>query len=211
MLAALLDLAFHCLGRSGFAGRTLLIEAGRGPGGRASSRRHRSDPNWRLDHGAPALNFSAAPQGALAALLQPLLDQGVLVEEQRPLVWLDGEAQRIDGPPQGLSYAGSPAMASLAEALLAQAPERHQSVFGCRLRSLEHSSGRWLLANAERTELFAANVSCSPERCWPIPVRWRCWLGGNRHCAQRCRAALILSWMLLCRRLLALRPVCAGT
>ena len=146
----------HCLGRSGFAGSTLLIEAGRGPGGRASSRRHRSDPNWRLDHGAPALNFSAAPQGALAALLQPLLDQGVLVEEQRPLVWLDGEAQPIDGPPQGLCYAGSPAMASLSEALLLQAPERHQSVFGCRLRWLEHSSGRWLLANAERTELFAA-------------------------------------------------------
>ena len=92
----------------------------------------------------------------MAELLQPLLDQGVLVKEQRPLVWLDGEAQRIDGPPQGLSYAGSPAMASLAEALLAQAPERHQSVFGCRLRSLEYSSGRWLLANAERTELFAA-------------------------------------------------------
>ena len=47
-------------------------------------------------------------------------------------------------------------MASLSEALLLQAPERHQSVFGCRLRWLEHSSGRWLLANAERTELFAA-------------------------------------------------------
>ena len=92
----------------------------------------------------------------MAALLQPLLDQGVLVEEQRPLVWLDGEAQPIDGPPQGLCYAGSPAMASLSEALLLQAPERHQSVFGCRLRWLEHSSGRWLLANAERTELFAA-------------------------------------------------------
>ena len=146
----------QCLGRSGFDGSTLLIEAGRGPGGRASSRRHRSDPIWRLDHGAPALNFSAPPQGAIAELLQPLLDQGVLVEEQRPLVWLDGAAQRIDGSPQGLSYAGSPTMASVCEALLAQAPGQHQSAFGCRLRWLEHCSGRWLLANAERTEVFAA-------------------------------------------------------
>ena len=146
----------QCLGRSGFDGSTLLIEAGRGPGGRASSRRHRSDPIWRLDHGAPALNFTAPPQGAIAELLHPLLDQGVLVEEHRQLVWLDGAAQQIDGPPQGLSYAGSPTMASVCESLLAQAPGRHQSVFGCRLRWLERSSGRWLLANAERTELFAA-------------------------------------------------------
>ena len=146
----------RCLGRNGFEGSILLLEAGRGPGGRASSRRHRGDSIWRLDHGAPALNFSAAPQGALAALLQPLLDQGVLVEERRPLVWLDGAAQRIDGSPQGLSYAGAPTMASVCEALLEQAPVRHQSVFACRLRWLERSSGRWLLANAERTEVFAA-------------------------------------------------------
>ena len=146
----------RCLGSNGFEGSILLLEAGRGPGGRASSRRHRGDSIWRLDHGAPALNFSAAPQGALAALLQPLLDQGVLVEEQRPLVWLDGEAQRIDGSPQGISYAGAPTMASVCEALLEQAPVRHQSVFACRLRWLERSSGRWLLANAERTEVFAA-------------------------------------------------------
>ena len=146
----------QCLGRSGFDGSTVLVEAGRGPGGRASSRRHRNDPIWRLDHGAPALNFSAPPQGGIAELLQPLLDQGVLVKEQRPLVWLDGAAQRIDGPPQGLSYAGSPTMASVCEALLAQAPGRHQSVFGCRLRWPERSAGSWLLANAERNEVFAA-------------------------------------------------------
>ena len=146
----------QCLGRSGFGGRTLLIEAGRGPGGRASSRRHRADPSWRLDHGAPALNFSAAPQGTLAELLHPLMEQGVLVEERRPMALLDAQAQRLDAPPQGLSYAGLPTMASVSEALLADAPEQHQSVFGCRLRWVERSSGRWLLANAERTEVFAA-------------------------------------------------------
>ena len=57
---------------------------------------------------------------------------------------------------QGLSYVGAPTMASVCEALLEQGPVRHQSVFACRLRWLERSSGRWLLANAERTELFAA-------------------------------------------------------
>ena len=146
----------YCLGRSGFEGSTLLIEAGRGPGGRASSRRHRTDPVWRLDHGAPVLNFSEAPQGPLAELLHPLIDQGVLVEEHRPIALIDEQGCQLDPVPQGVSYAGSPTMARVSEALLEQAPAGHQSVFGCRLRWLDYRSGRWVLADSERNQVFTA-------------------------------------------------------
>mgnify|MGYP006240270973 FL=1 len=146
----------HCLGRNGFDGKTLLIEAGRGPGGRASSRRHRDDSIWRIDHGAPVLNFSAAPEGSVAGLLHPLFDQGVLVKEHRPVVLIDDQGEQLASPPQGVSYAGAPTMASVSEALLQQAPVGLESVFGCRLRWLNYSSGRWMLADSERSQVFYA-------------------------------------------------------
>ncbi|MGB1623037.1 MAG: NAD(P)-binding protein, partial [Synechococcus sp.] len=41
----------------GWSGSMVLVEAGRGPGGRCATRRRRDDPTWRLDHGAPGLNL----------------------------------------------------------------------------------------------------------------------------------------------------------
>ena len=51
------------LRQAGFDGTILLLEAGRGPGGRAASRRRRDDLLWRLDHGAPCFSFSQPPKG----------------------------------------------------------------------------------------------------------------------------------------------------
>ena len=57
----------------GFAGPIDLWETGRGPGGRASTRRSRQDPALQIDHGAPFFNIVTGPA---PALLEPLLNGG---------------------------------------------------------------------------------------------------------------------------------------
>ncbi|MFS6825855.1 NAD(P)-binding protein [Cyanobium sp. ATX-6F1] len=59
------------LRRLGWHGDLSVWETGRGPGGRASTRRSRSDGGRRLDHGAPLFNISSSPE---PALLAPLLE-----------------------------------------------------------------------------------------------------------------------------------------
>ena len=63
------------LRRGGWRGELSLFETGRGPGGRASSRRSRQDPELCLDHGAPLLSITGEPA---PALLDPLLRRGVV-------------------------------------------------------------------------------------------------------------------------------------
>ena len=63
----------------GWKGSALLVEAGRGPGGRAATRLRRDDPDWRLDHGAPVLHLSSCNDGPLADLLSCLQGMGALI------------------------------------------------------------------------------------------------------------------------------------
>ncbi|MFM8525297.1 MAG: NAD(P)-binding protein [Cyanobacteriota bacterium] len=50
------------LSRAGWPGSIVLWETGRGPGGRAATRRSRDDALLRLDHGAPLLNITTDPE-----------------------------------------------------------------------------------------------------------------------------------------------------
>ena len=51
---------------AGWLGSARVLEAGRGPGGRASTRLRRDNPHWHLDHGAPVLYLQSGGGGALA-------------------------------------------------------------------------------------------------------------------------------------------------
>lgn len=58
-----------CLRRQGWSGSITLLESGRGPGGRAASRRSRRDPHRPINHGAPLFNWETAePHGLITAL-----------------------------------------------------------------------------------------------------------------------------------------------
>ena len=103
----------------------LILEAGRGPGGRCATRRRRDDAFWRLDHGAPTLSFSGPPQGRLGALVDDLCDRGVLVPDAGCVVGLDGDGALVEPPAHpllcGPRWRGQPTMAAVAETLLADA------------------------------------------------------------------------------------------
>ena len=49
----------------GWGGTITLLEIGRGPGGRAATRRSRSDPALAINHGAPLFNIRSAPEPCL--------------------------------------------------------------------------------------------------------------------------------------------------
>ena len=76
------------LRRGGWEGSIVLWEAGRGPGGRAATRRSRHDAGWRVDHGAPLLNLLEGPEPELVA---PLRSGGWIVPWQEPATVLQGE------------------------------------------------------------------------------------------------------------------------
>ncbi|QBE69443.1 hypothetical protein SynWH8101_1861 [Synechococcus sp. WH 8101] len=171
----------------GFGGSILVLEAGRGAGGRAATRRRRDDPLWRLDHGSPTLSFSQQPQAALAALLAPLIAQGVLVPDRGAVVGLDlgSGAVQLVAPPdhpllRGPRWRGMPTMASVAEALLAAGGGGGATItrFGGRIRSLEHGPQGWWLDQSirARTLVLSGTLLAHPRSLamldWPeVPLR----------------------------------------
>ena len=84
------------LRRGGWEGSIDLWEAGRGPGGRAATRRSRHDPGWQIDHGAPLFNLLEEPEPDLVA---PLVEGGWIEPWREVAALLDGEGRL--GPAEG--------------------------------------------------------------------------------------------------------------
>jgi predicted NAD/FAD-dependent oxidoreductase len=87
------------LRRLGFAGAISLWEAGRGPGGRAGTRRSRGDLGLVINHGAPLLNITGFPD---PELLEPLLAGGWIEPWPGPVAMLEGESCLNIGRPDAL-------------------------------------------------------------------------------------------------------------
>jgi hypothetical protein len=123
-------LAAH-LRRLGWSGSLTLVEAGRGIGGRAASRRSRRHPGARLDHGAP--RFGLAPDHP-PALLEPLLAGGRLTSlaAAAPDERLLDEQHRLLTQPgpfseDGVPHRGTAGMEDLALGLLELAEQARQA------------------------------------------------------------------------------------
>jgi predicted NAD/FAD-dependent oxidoreductase len=135
----------------GHRGAISLWETGRGPGGRASTRRSRQDSGLRINHGAPLLNVATGPP---PALLAPLLANGHLVPWQGRVALLRGELQlqldRRDAYTSGALYSGNGGMDRIAAGLLALAEAAGgpaiSSHFATLVRQLGHTPARgWQL------------------------------------------------------------------
>jgi predicted NAD/FAD-dependent oxidoreductase len=149
------------LRRRGWRGPIGLWEAGRGPGGRAASRRSRHDDALVIDHGAPLFNIACTPA---PALLAPLRAGG----------WIEpwaGIAADLESPDQlrrpsrdpllaGELWHGCGGMDRIGHGLLELAEawgpvERH---WGHRVRQLERRpGGGWGLYNDDGEELAAVD------------------------------------------------------
>lgn len=139
------------LRRLGHPGALSLWETGRGPGGRASTRRSRRDGLLAVDHGAPLLNITAEPA---PELLAPLLAGGWIEPWSAPVAMLEGESRLHIGRPDALGlgrlYRGSRGMDQLSQGLLHLAGDGAVAAhYGVLVRHLERSaSGRWRLLDA---------------------------------------------------------------
>ena len=135
----------------------VVIEAGRGPGGRAASRRRRDLNGWLLDHGAPGFALSHSLSDGMDALLSPLISTGVLQQDKRPVLSLDVEAglsaaSNPEACPDGGWWHGLPCMARICEALIESGGSVQLSCqFETRVRWLERRHDHWLLENEDRS------------------------------------------------------------
>ncbi|MBU6249583.1 MAG: NAD(P)-binding protein [Cyanobacteria bacterium REEB417] len=105
-----------------WAGSIVLLESGRGPGGRAATRRSRHDPGMAINHGAPLFN-TLAPE--LPPLLSALAQEGWIGPFDGAILSLNGQG-RIgpalhDGFSDGALWQGNGGMDQLATGLLALA------------------------------------------------------------------------------------------
>jgi predicted NAD/FAD-dependent oxidoreductase len=130
-----------------------LWEIGRGPGGRASTRRSRDDAALQINHGAPLLNLTAQPP---PQLLEGLLAGGWLERYTGRVATLLGESQLQDGCSDGLLagalFQGRGGMEQLCRGLLALAGPELDAHFNTVVRDLAVTpTGRWrlLAANGE--------------------------------------------------------------
>ena len=143
------------LGRAGWPGSIVLWETGRGPGGRAATRRSRDDAALRLDHGAPLLNLtSQSPTAAGVALIEDLIEGGWLEPWSGARARLDvhGNLHPISTDPlgEGLLYRGRGGMEHLCQGLLNLAGPSVTTRFGTLVRDLKPvPSGGWQLLDAD--------------------------------------------------------------
>lgn len=127
------------LRRQGWGGSISLLEIGRGPGGRAATRRSRRDPALAINHGAPLFNITGSPPPALLAPLQ----QGDWIQPFTGAIQeLDGAGRLIDargesagaGFHAGTLWQGAGGMEQLSRGLLALAAEATPEAGGTQLR-----------------------------------------------------------------------------
>jgi predicted NAD/FAD-dependent oxidoreductase len=148
------------LRRGGYAGHLSLWEAGRGPGGRAGTRRSRADEQLGIDHGAPLLNITAEPE---PVLLKPLLAGGWLKPWAGPVAMLEGESRLNIGRPDAMGvghlFRGHGGMDQLSAGLLSLAGDGHvQTHYGTLVRYLNRpKGGPWQLLDGDRSLLGEAD------------------------------------------------------
>ena len=131
------------LARAGI--RVLVLDKGRAPGGRASTRREAS---FVFDHGAP---FFTARELRFVEEVARWLDAGV-VDRWRPRVAL-AQAGRLHPDPRAHEFlVGAPAMDSLAGHLARGLDVRN----GVTVASIERDDGQWSVRDAEDRELARA-------------------------------------------------------
>ncbi len=127
-----------------------LWEAGRGPGGRATTRRSRQDPCLAIDHGASLFNLSRQPWPEVLPLL---LDQGWVEPWTDPVAILNSAGELR--PPEendrllsGPRFRGRGGMENLSQGLLALSGglDAH---FDTLVRDIDRHLDRWLLKNAD--------------------------------------------------------------
>lgn len=135
----------------GYGGGLSLWEIGRGPGGRASTRRSRTDPELLINHGAPLLNLTASPP---PQLLEPLLQGGWLEPCSARVATLQGEARLQGGCSDGLLagdlFRGRGGMEQVCQGLLKLAAPSLECHFNTVVRDLAVvPGGRWQLLDGE--------------------------------------------------------------
>ena len=143
----------------GWRGPIRLWEMGRGPGGRASTRRSRCEGSWQLNHGAPL--FQCEDPAALA-LLEPLRVGGWIQRGVGSLAWVDGAGQlhagAIDPLERGTLWQGVGGMDGVARGLLALAGEEVALTTGTVVHGLARSiAGGWRLLARDGGELGQAD------------------------------------------------------
>lgn len=142
----------------GWPGAITLLEIGRGPGGRAATRRSRQDPALALNHGAPLFNIRGGPE---PALLEPLRRGGWIEPFEGAIHSLDGHGQLgpaiDDGFSDGSLWRGRGGMERLSGGLLELAQSaagRTELRSGCLVRHLEPQPDGWTLADADGAPLL---------------------------------------------------------
>ncbi|MCS5691857.1 NAD(P)-binding protein [Cyanobium sp. FGCU-6] len=145
----------------GWKGPISLWETGRGPGGRASTRRSRLDRGLRIDHGAPLFNFRPGPLATPRAL-QGLIDGGWVEPWNGRIAGLDATGEVLAPPHdplvEGTLYRGRGGMDRLCEGLLHQAGDAVVSHFGQLVRHLRAvPQGPWELVAADGEPLVQAD------------------------------------------------------
>lgn len=136
-----------------------LWEAGRGPGGRAATRRSRNDPQLAIDHGASLFNIPCQPW---PAVLPALLEEGWLTPWQDPVAILNGAGELRfsgDGDPllRGACFRGQGGMENLCQGLLFLAGGAVDAHFNTLVRDIDRRQDRWLLKDADGALLAEAD------------------------------------------------------
>lgn len=210
------------LRRGGWAGWIGLWEAGRGPGGRAATRRSRQDAGLAIDHGAPLFNIRTAPA---PSLLTPLRAGGWIEPWTGTCLTIDGEGRLgpADRDPllAGELWRGCGGMDRIAHGLLELAEqaapvERH---WGHRVRRLEiRPGGGWRLFDADAEELaevdwlvLASSLMAHPRVTtllgWPeVPLRQVAAEAGDEQLKEAVTSLAATRWQARSNLLLVIPP-----
>ncbi len=134
--------------KKGFDGKIVIIENGRGLGGRSSTRKSRLNNGWKLNHGSPNLNIiNSSNNKLLNNFILDLVNANIIKFDNSEIIKLNGNSIINSNFYKGDNYISTTTMSDLCQNIISLYDLNNQIdfLFETLIVKLEYKNNLWIL------------------------------------------------------------------
>ena len=154
--------------KKGYRGKIALVEAGRGLGGRCSTRFSNKNKNWIFNHGAPNFNIKNTSRSSLLDnFIKEIFEMGFIKKTENSFFEFDENYNLLNNLQNefylGNVYIPNKFMSNFIESLVQSNNNKNQIdfYFDTLITRLRHESDYWIITSEKSKEIFGRFLVCS--------------------------------------------------